>query len=111
MRVRMHKALFAASAMVAIAAFSVPVRTEEFGFCGPAGLGVVGLFGDPTGPTDPPGTYAEYNACRLAARPWVILMLAALGVAAFAGHRWLRDRRQRQGIRDGSNWVDWQSAP
>lgn len=101
----MHKALFAASSTAALAAFSVPVRTVEFGSCGRAGLWVMGLFGDPTGATDPPGTYAEYNACRLAARPWVILMLIALGVAAVTSCLWLRDRRQRRGISDGSAWA------
>lgn len=82
------------AATVAAVAFAVPVRAEEFGSCGPAGAWVTGLLGDPTGPTDPPFVYAEYNACRVAARPALAIMLAALLLAGVAGYLFIRNRSE-----------------
>jgi hypothetical protein len=92
----MQMALLLVASIVAVVAFAVPVRTKDFGYCGLAGPWVTGLFGDPTGPTDPDFVYAEYNACRHAARPALVVMLSALAMAAVAGGLLLRDRRNRR---------------
>lgn len=89
------KALLVLACVVAVVAFAVPVRTDEFGSCGRAGTWVTGLLGDPTGPTDDEFVYAEYNACRLAARPALVVMLSALGVAVVAAALLVRSNRRR----------------
>jgi hypothetical protein len=85
-------ALLLLAGVTAVVAFCVPVHAAGFDTCGLAGPWVTGI-GDPTGPTDPPGAYAEYNACRLAARPAVVVMCAALLVAGLAGILLSRERR------------------
>jgi hypothetical protein len=90
---RLLRLLLLVALVAGVTAFAVPVRTADYGSCGLAGNWVSGLLGDPTGPTDPDFVYAEYNACRLAARPALIVMLSALAVAAVAAVLVLRDRR------------------
>jgi hypothetical protein len=92
------KALLFTAALTAMVTFALPVRTRDFGSCGLAGLWVTGLVGDPTGPGDPASTYAEYNACRLAARPVVLVMLAALLVALVAAWLLVRSNASRQQV-------------
>jgi hypothetical protein len=88
-------ALLVLAGATAVLAFLVPVHAVGFDNCGVAGPWVTG-FGDPTGPTDPPGTYAEYNACRHAARPAVVVMLAALLVTGVAAVLLSRERHNAQ---------------
>ena len=88
-----YRALLLIAAAAAVVAFALPVRTATFGSCGMAGPWVI-AWGDPTGPNDPDFVYAEYNACRLAARPAVIGMLGALAVAALAAYLLLRHKRE-----------------
>lgn len=91
----MMKALLLVASVVAVVAFAVPIRTDEFGSCGLAGTWVTGLLGDPTGPSDPDFVYAEYNACRLSARPALGVLLLALFVAGVAAALLVRSDRQR----------------
>ena len=90
---RAFMAVLVLAGVTALVAFLVPVHAAGFDNCGVAGPWVTGI-GDPTGPTDPPGTYAEYNACRIAARPAVLLMLAGLAVAGVAGVLLVREGRK-----------------
>lgn len=92
----MLKALLLAASLVAVVAFAVPVRTDDFGSCGLAGTWVTGLLGDPTGPNEPDSVYAEYNACRLAARPALVVMLSALLVAVTAAALLVLSDRNRR---------------
>lgn len=87
------RALLLVASLVAVVAFAVPVRTDDFGSCGLAGTWVTGLLGDPTGPGEPDFVYAEYNACRLAARPALIVMLSALLAAVVAAGPLVRSNR------------------
>jgi hypothetical protein len=87
-------ALLILAGVTAAVAFLTPVRAAGFDSCGVAGPWITGI-GDPTGPTDPPGAYAEYNACRLAARPAVLVMSAGLLFAGLAAVLMLGRRNQR----------------
>lgn len=64
--------------------FILPVRGADE--CGPAGVWALHVLTayDPTGPLDPPEVYAEFLACREAARAEVTLFLVAAVVAVFA---------------------------
>ncbi len=92
----MCKALLLVASLVVVVAFAVPVRTDDFGACGLAGTWLTGLLGDPTGPSDPDFVYAEYNACRLAARPALAVMLSAVLVSVVAGGLLVRSSRSRR---------------
>lgn len=88
------RAILLAASLVAVVAFAVPVRTDDFGSCGLAGTWVTGLLGDPRGPGEPSFVYAEYNACRLAARPALVVMLSALLAAVVAAGLLVRSNRR-----------------
>lgn len=88
------RALLLVASLVAVVAFAVPVRTDDFGSCGLAGTWVTGLLGDPTGPGEPDFVYAEYNSCHLAARPALAVMLSALLAAVVAAGLLVRISRR-----------------
>jgi hypothetical protein len=90
---RSFAALLFLAAVTAAVAFLVPVHAAGFKNCGVAGPWVTAI-GDPSGPTDPPGTYDEYNACRRAARPALVVMLSGLLAAGVAGILLGQERRK-----------------
>jgi hypothetical protein len=92
---RIVTALLVVAAATAVVAFLFPVHAEGFDNCGVAGPWVTAV-GDPTGPTDPPGAYAEFNACRVAARPALAVMLIGMLVSGVAGFVLIREGRNRR---------------
>lgn len=88
-------AVLASAVSLTLLAWPVQAQVDEATIsCGVAAPWVIYVAGyDPTGPTDPPATYAEFRACRDSATPLVVggvpgvAVTVALTAAAFRMNR------------------------